>query len=79
MAVFFWHYAVSVAVSLGVYTALHGGAIAPDWSPLLLALLAGYAAGAVAYLVRCLILRAGRWRTERRLRRSWWTPEQMVR
>jgi len=79
MAAFFWHYAISVAVALGVYAALHGGVIAPDWSPLLVALLAGYAAAAVAYLVRWMVLRAGRWRAQRRLRRSWWTPEQMAR
>jgi hypothetical protein len=68
MAVVLSHLALGVAAALGVYAGLRGS---PEPLPqLAIALAAGYAAGAVAFLLRWL---------ERRLRQSWWTPEQMAR
>jgi hypothetical protein len=79
MAVFFWHLALSIAVALGAYAGLISAPVPLPVSPLLIAIVAGYAGGTTAFLVRRLVQRVGRSRTERRVRDSWWTPEQMAR
>jgi hypothetical protein len=79
MAVFFWHLALSVVVALGAYAGLIDAPVPLPVPPLLIAIAAGYAAGATAFLVRRFVQRAGRSRTERRVRDSWWTPEQIAR
>jgi hypothetical protein len=77
MAVFLWYLVLSVAVALGAYSALMSIAALPA-SPLMLAIAAGYGAGVVVFLLRCFYRWARRSRTERRIRRSWWTPDRVA-
>jgi hypothetical protein len=77
MAVFLWYLVLSVAVALGAYSALASTTALPA-SPVVLAIAAGYGAGAIVFLLRCLFRWARRSRTERMIRRSWWTPDRFA-